>query len=200
MSGTPSSPFAIPVMGDDVAMEVLQWIGAFRALREALIISFNMQDYDFWGHGRLSMLLRRQIAYGAKVILLTTPPPGKGTGKAFKEKLALLENLAREGVEIHLHERLHAKAYIFLDDRELCMTIVGSANLTSRGFGVRGMPQEDWLELAILTADPDVHRASVELAKKRLVGDSESLDFAAWATKNHEKIAQARGETQWRIH
>lgn len=191
-----SSPLATPVMGDDVAMEVLQWIGAFRALREALIISFNMQDYDFWGHGRLSVLLRRQIAYGAKVILLTTPPPGKeGTGKVFKEKLALLENLAREGVEIHLHERLHAKAYIFLDDRELCMTIVGSANLTSRGFGVRGMPQEDWLELAILTADPDVHRATVKLVEKRLVGDSETLDFAIWAAKNYEKIARAKGGT-----
>ena len=52
-------------MGDDVAKEVLQWIGAFRALKEALVISFNMQDYDFWGHGRLSDLLRRQIGIGA---------------------------------------------------------------------------------------------------------------------------------------
>ncbi len=52
-------------MGDDVAMEVLQWIGAFRALSEAFVISYNMQDYDFWGHGRLSDLLRRQIGNGA---------------------------------------------------------------------------------------------------------------------------------------
>ncbi|MBT9148463.1 MAG: hypothetical protein DDT32_02237 [Syntrophomonadaceae bacterium] len=75
------------------------------------------------------------------------------------------------------------------------MTIVGSANLTSRGFGVRGASQEDWLELAILTADPDVYRATVELARKRLFGDSETLDFATWAAKNYEKIALAKGGT-----
>jgi len=196
MSGTPSSPFAIPVMGDDVAMEVLQWIGAFRALREALVISYNMQDYDFWGHGRLSDLLRRQIGNGAKITLLTTPPPGKGASQAFKDKLSLLENLNREGIEIHLHERVHAKAYIFIDDRELCMTIVGSANLTSRGFGVWGVSQEDLLELAILTADPDVHRATIELAKKRFLGDSETVDFATWAAENYGKIALAKGGTQ----
>ncbi|MBT9143360.1 MAG: hypothetical protein DDT29_01761 [Dehalococcoidia bacterium] len=195
MIGIPSAPFAIPVMGDDVAMEVLQWIGAFRALREAFVISYNMQDYDFWGHGRLSDLLRRQVGNGAKITLLTTPPPGKGVNQAFKDKLWLLENLSREGIEIYLHDRLHAKAYIFTDDRELCMTIVGSANLTSRGFGVRGASQEDWLELAILTADPDVYRATVELARKRLFGDSETLDFATWAAKNYEKIALAKGGT-----
>ena len=195
MSGTRSTPFAIPVMGDDVAMEVLQWIGASRALRKVFVISYNMQDYDFWGHGRLSDLLRRQVGNGAKITLLTTPPPGAGANQAFKDKFSLLENLNREGVEIHLHERVHAKAYIFTDDRELCMTIVGSANLTSRGFGVRGASQEDLLELAILTADPDVYRATVELAKKRLFGDSETLDFATWSVKNYEKIAQAKGGT-----
>jgi phosphatidylserine/phosphatidylglycerophosphate/cardiolipin synthase-like enzyme len=180
-------------MGDDVAKEVLQWIGAFRALREAFVISYNMQDYDFWGHGRLSDLLRRQIGNGAKVTLLTTPPPGTGANQAFKDKLWLLENLNREGIEIYLHDRLHAKAYIFTDDRELCMTIVGSANLTSRGFGVRGVPEDNLLELALLSADPDVHRATVDLAKKRLLGDLETLDFATWAANNYEKIVRAKG-------
>ncbi len=195
MTRVQSSPLATPVMGDDVAMEVLQWIGAFRALREALVISYNMQDYDFWGHGRLSDLLRRQVGNGAKITLLTTPPPGKGTNQAFKDKLLLLENLNREGVEIHLHERVHAKAYIFTDDREFCMVIVGSANLTSRGFGVRGVSQDDLLELAILTADPDVHRVTVELAKERLFGDRETVDFTTWVTDNYEKIALAKGGT-----
>ena len=195
MSGTSGMPFAIPVMGDEVAMEVLQWIGAFRALKEAFIISFNMQDYDFWGHGRLSDLLRRQIGNGAKVTLLTTPPPGKGTNQAFREKLLLLENLNREGVDIHLHEHVHAKAYIFIDDRELSMTIVGSPNLTSRGFGVKGAPEVDLLEMALLTADPDVRIATVNLAEKRLFGNSETLDFATWVTNNHENIARAKGGT-----
>jgi phosphatidylserine/phosphatidylglycerophosphate/cardiolipin synthase-like enzyme len=182
-------------MGHDVAMEVLQWIGAFRALREAFVISYNMQDYDFWGHGRLSDLLRRQVGNGARITLLTTPPPGTGANQAFKDKLSLLENLNREGVEIYLHDRVHAKTYLFLDDRSLCMAIVGSVNLTSRGFGIRDMPEEDLLELAILSADPDVHRATVELVKKRLLGDDETVDFGTWAAKNHEKIARAKGGT-----
>ena len=194
MSGTRSTPFAIPVMGDDVAMEVLQWIGSFRALSEAFVISYNMQDYDFWGHGRLSDLLRRQIGNGAKITLLTTPPPGKGTNQAFKDKLSLLENLNQNGVEIHLNEQLHAKAYIFLDDRELLMTIVGSPNLTSRGFGVRGT-SDNWLELALLTSDPDVYQATVDLVTKKLLGHSETVDFATWVISNQNKIALAKGGT-----
>lgn len=181
------------MMGDDVAKEVLQWIGAFRALKEALVISFNMQDYDFWGHGRLSDLLRRQIGNGAKVTLLTTPPPGrKGTKKAFKDKLSLLENLNQNGVEIHLNKQLHAKAYLFLDDRELIMTIVGSPNLTSRGFGVRGT-SDNWLELALLTSAPDVYQSTVDLVTEKLLGHSETVDFATWVINNQNKIAQAKG-------
>jgi len=195
MTRVQSSPLATPVLGDDVAMEVFQWIGAFRALREALVISYNMQDYDFWGHGQLSYLLRRQISNGAKITLLTTPPPGrKGTKKAFKDKLSLLENLNQNGVEIHLNEQLHAKAYIFLDDRELLMTIVGSPNLTSRGFGVRGT-SDNWLELALLTSDPDVYQATVALVTKKLLGHSETVDFATWVISNQNKIALAKGGT-----
>ena len=43
------TPIVTPGLGDDVAKEVLQWIGAFRSLTKATIISYNMQDYDFWG-------------------------------------------------------------------------------------------------------------------------------------------------------
>ena len=123
--------FATPVLGHEVALEVLQCIGAFRLLKEAFIISYNMQDYDFWGNGRLSMLLRRQLANGARIILMTTPPSGKGNNQAFKDKFTLLEELDRNGVDIYLHDRLHAKAYLFLDDRTVKTTVVGSANLPS---------------------------------------------------------------------
>ena len=87
-------PVVTPCLGDDVAQEVLQWIGAFRMLNKATIVSYNMQDYDFWGEGRLSHHLLRQLAHGAHVVVMTTPPPGQtGTGDAFKEKLQLLEEL-----------------------------------------------------------------------------------------------------------
>ena len=54
-----NTPIVTPALGDDVAKEVLQWIGAFRLLTKATIISYNMQDYDFWGNGLLSNLLIR---------------------------------------------------------------------------------------------------------------------------------------------
>lgn len=193
MTTAAPSPFAKPVMGDEVAAEVLQWIGAFTALSRAFVISFNMQDYDFWGYGRLSALLLRQLAYGAKITLMTTPPPGQGGGQKFREKYTLLEELVRNGVDVYLNDQLHAKAYLFIDDRESKMTIVGSANLTSAGFGSRTAPQDDLLELALLTPDPDVHGATVDVIEKRLLADINTSDFATWTAKNLDKIARAKG-------
>lgn len=174
-------------------MEVLQRIGTFRMLKEALVISYNMRDYDFWGHGRLSALLRRQLANGARVILMTTPPPGKGGNKAFKEKLFLLEELDRNGISIYLNDMLHAKAYLFVDDREVRTTIVGSANLTEGGFGIKGAPADSLLELALITGDPDVHRTTVEVIRTKLIGNPKTLDFAVWVIINRKKIALAKG-------
>jgi phosphatidylserine/phosphatidylglycerophosphate/cardiolipin synthase-like enzyme len=186
--------FATPILGHEVALEVLQCIGAFRLLKEAFIISYNMQDYDFWGHGRLSTLLRRQLANGARIVLMTTPPPGKGDNRPFKDKFTLLEELNRNGVNIYLHDRLHAKAYLFLDDREVKTTIVGSANLTQKGFGLREAPEGSYLELALITGDPEVHRQTIDVIQKKLIGNLKTLDFATWIAMNREKIALAKGE------
>ena len=193
MDNTGSRPYLAPVLGHEVAMEVLRCIGASQLLEEALIISYNMQDYDFWRHGRLSTLLRRQLANGARVSLMTTPPPGKGTNKAFKDKLSLLEELDRNGVIVYLNEMLHAKAYLFLDGREVKTTIVGSANLTERGFGLRKAPADSWLELALTTRDPEVHYLVSGVIQKKIIGDSRTLDFATWVAVNRKKIALAKG-------
>lgn len=182
-----------PILGHQVAMEVLQCIGAFRLLKEALIISYNMQDYDFWGQGRMSTLLRRQIANGAKVTLMTTPPAGKGTKKAFKDKLFLLEELNRNGVNVYLNEDAHAKAYLFVDDREVKTTIVGSANLTRKGFGIWRAPEKSLLELAFITVNPEVHHKTTEVIQMELIGDSRTMDFKTWVASNPEKIALAKG-------
>ena len=134
MQANSSIPVITPALGDDVAKEVLQWIGTFRLLSSATIISYNMQDYDFWGNGFLSHLLIRQLAYGAQITVMTTPPPGKnGKNLAFRSKLQLLEDLDQKGAEVYLHPDLHAKAYLFQDSQESEMVIVGSPNLTSRG-------------------------------------------------------------------
>lgn len=183
-----------PILGDEVAEEVLQWIGAYRTLTKATIISYNMQDYEFWGNGRLSRLLGRQLAYGAEVVVMTTPPPGKNGHKTnFRKKLVLLEELQRNGVQIYLHERLHAKAYLFLDSRNSTRLIVGSPNLTSRGFGQQTSPSNNLLELALLTGDPQSYSSTLQVIESSLVGASATLDFASWVSQNRDKVAQARG-------
>ena len=185
-----------PCLGDAVAREVLQWIGAFRLLRKATIISYNMQDYDFWGNGRLSKHLLRQLALGAQVTVMTTPPPGNnGRRRAFKQKLALLEELDRNGAEIYLHTQLHAKAYLFQDDKQAEMLIVGSANLTSAGFGTRGAGENDLLELALLTGDRLVYESTNALIEDSIIGDPKTMNFATWAANNVPKIAEAKGAT-----
>ncbi len=184
---------ATPILGNEVAAEVLQCIGAFRVLKEALIVSYNMQDYDFWDQGRLSWLLRRQIANGAKVTLLTTPPPGKSTKQAFKDKLTLLEDLSTSGIDIYLNERLHAKAYLFFDQEEMKTTIVGSANLTKGGFGIRSAPLDCLLELALITYDPEVHKKTANVIYNKIIGDIQSMDFYTWRILNRERIGLAKG-------
>ena len=194
MSAASSLPILTPGLGDDVAKEVLQWIGAFTQLEQATIISFNMQDYDFWGNGRLSSHLLRQLALGARIVVMTTPPRGKtGLGVEFKRKLSLLEDLEKNGAEVYLHERLHAKAYLFLDSNDSKMLIVGSANLTSGGFGRRGKGSDDLLELALLTGDPQTYSSTLRVIEAKLFGASDTMDFATWVGLNRSKVAQAKG-------
>ena len=194
MTPDSNAPLVTPCLGDDVAKEVLQWIGAFRQLTRATIISYNMQDYDFWGNGRLSILLLRQLALGAEIVVMTTPPPGAtGSGTAFREKLSLLEDLQKNGADVYLHERLHAKAYLFLDSDDSKMLIVGSANLTSSGFGRRGATSNDLLELALLTGESQIYSSTLQVIEAKLFGDSGTLDLATWVGKNRSKVAQAKG-------
>ena len=55
--------------GGGVALEVLQAIGYRTVLTKATIVSYNMQDYDFWGQGNLSRLLLLELSLGASVRL-----------------------------------------------------------------------------------------------------------------------------------
>lgn len=188
------SPIVTPALGDDVAQEVLQWIGAFRMLSDATIISYNMQDYDFWGNGVLSHHLLRQLSFGAHITVMTTPPPGNtGAGNTFKNKLALLEELHNRGAHVYVHPHLHAKAYLFRDDRNQEMVIVGSPNLTDSGFGTRGTHKPNLLELALLTGDPGIYASTAQFIGARLIGNPGTLDFSAWIANNLGKVAQAKG-------
>ena len=183
-----------PALGNEVAKTVLQWIGVVRQLEDATIISYNMQDYDFWGNGRLSDHLLRQLSFGARIVVMTTPPPGKnGEKPAFKKKLALLEKLVQQGADVYLHEHLHAKAYLFNDSDHAKMLVVGSPNLTSRGFGGFQANSDDLLELALLTGDSCTYSCTLEFIENQILGHPDTQSFAIWARCHRTQVAQAKG-------
>lgn len=179
------------INGQEVALEVLQWIGYRTHLSRAIVISYNMQDYDFWGAGALSHLLLRQLALGASVTVITTPPPGKATNNAFKEKYQLLHQLDAQGVDVQLNENLHAKAYVFQTTEGEQAAIVGSANLTSRGFGDRNMPGADLVEMAFVTSDQALYDEACAFAAEEIGLHAQTVSYATWFSLKSAEIGKA---------
>jgi len=185
-----SQPISV-LDGGEVALEVLQAIGYRTTLRTATIVSYNMQDYDFWGQGVLSHLLLRQLSLGASIQLMTTPPPGKVTSQGFKTKYQLLSALQKNGVAIYLNEKLHAKAYLFLDSNQTTTAIVGSANLTGPGFGMTLAPHDNLVEMALLTGDSTLFQGALEFVDQKILNDKRTEDFATWFSRNSMEIGKA---------
>jgi hypothetical protein len=183
-------PFSI-LDGGDVALEVLQVIGYRTTLKRATIVSYNMQDYDFWGHGALSHLLLRQLNLGASVRVMTTPPPGKPTRTAFREKYKLLAALESKGVEVLLNEKLHAKAYLFLDSGNFATSIIGSVNMTGPGFGLVLTPKDSLIEMAVFTGDPTVFDKANKFVETKIVEDKRTVTFGGWFARNSIEIGKA---------
>ena len=179
------------VDGKEVATEVLQAINYRTRLRSATIISYNMQDYDFWGQGRLSQLLLKQLSWGAAIRLVTTPPPGGVTSAGFGNKYALLSALSGNGGEVLLNEKLHAKAYLFLDAGGMATTVVGSANLTRGGFGVRATPADNLVECAMVCGEVSVLQAALRFVEAKIVGDSRTEGYATWFSRHRTEIRDA---------
>jgi hypothetical protein len=177
--------------GGEIAIEVLQAIGYRTTLRSATIVSYNMQDYDFWGNGRLSHLLMRQLAFGASIRLVTTPPPGTPAKATFRSKYSLLSTLDKNGVQVFLNEKLHAKAYLFLDSTDTTTTIVGSANLTESGFGMTLTSLESLVELAMLSSDSPTLDKALEFVGTKILADPRTEDFATWFSRNSAEIGKA---------
>ena len=177
--------------GAEVALEVLQAMSYRGVLKNATIVSYNMQDYDFWGHGSLSHLLLRQLSLGASIRLMTTPPPGRPTNNTFKNKYALLRQLVNNGIAVYLNEKLHAKAYLFLDTKEATTAIVGSVNLTEHGFGLRSAAAANLVEMAAFSEDRTVFQIANDFVDRKIVGDSRTEDFATWFARNSAEIGKA---------
>lgn len=191
------APTAAPIApmpfldGGDIALEVLQAIGYRTVLTSATIVSYNMQDYEFWGHGTLSHLLLRQLAFGASIRLLTTPPPGKAHTAGFRGKYALLSNLQKNGVSVFLNDKLHAKAYIFRDTTNRATTIVGSANLTGPGFGLHSTPLDSLVEMGVVCEGAEHFDSAIHFVEQKIVNDKRTVDFGTWFTRNSAEIAKA---------
>jgi hypothetical protein len=177
--------------GGDIALEVLQAISYRVVLKTATIVSYNMQDYDFWGHGRLSHLLLRQLSLGASIRLMTTPPPGRPTGASFKAKYTLLAELVKNGVAVYLNDKLHAKAYLFHDTKDATAAIVGSANLTGPGFGLHHAPADSLVEMAVFSAEHAVFQMADDFVDRKIVLDHRTEDFATWFARNSVEIGKA---------
>lgn len=177
--------------GGEIALEVLQAISYRVALREATIVSYNMHDYDFWGHGKLSHLLLRQLSLGASIRLMTTPPPGKPTQAAFKNKYALLAELVKNGVAVYVNEKLHAKAYLFLDNRDMTTAIVGSANLTGPGFGLLHAPADSLVEMAVFSADRAIFKTANDFVDSKIISDGRTEEFSTWFSRHSVEIGKA---------
>jgi hypothetical protein len=188
----PTPPLVEPLMGSDVANEILQCIGAFRLLRSALIVTYTMQDYDFAGHGLVSDLLRRQLALGAQITVLTTPPPFDPKKNPYRDKLALLEKLEKDGVRVLLNERIHAKVYLFVDSDDRYTAIVGSTNLSYGGLGAKPTSGRTLLELSLLSVCPEIFQSTDSLVKTKILGDRDTMDFATWRSLNLGDIAVAK--------
>ena len=188
--GRPSSSISY-LDGGEVALEVLQAINYRTALKSATIVSYNMQDYAFWGQGNLSHLLLRQLTLGAVIRLMTTPPPGKPTKAGFRDKYLLLSNLQKNGVSVYLNEKLHAKAYLFQDTKDATTAIVGSANLTGPGFGLQHAPSDSLVEMAVLCEGTGVFEAANEFIDKKVLNDNRTEDFATWFSRNSTEIGKA---------
>jgi hypothetical protein len=103
--------------------------------KEIILVSPFLSHSMLWRTSKLGRLLDDWVADGAKVSLITRPPPLNDHG--------VFEDLETRGIAALFHERLHSKLYMFQVDtarvtygrKQEDLLVLGSANLTESGFG-----------------------------------------------------------------
>jgi hypothetical protein len=103
--------------------------------KEVILVSPFLSHSMLWRTSRLGRLLDDWVADGAKVSLITRPPP--------IDDHSVFEDLETRGIAALFHERLHSKLYMFQVDtarvtygrKQEDLLVLGSANLTESGFG-----------------------------------------------------------------
>jgi hypothetical protein len=116
----------------------------------------------------LGGMLFSQVEDGARVALVTAPPPDK--------ELGWLEQLEARGITAYLYPRLHAKLYAFLLDEDRLddptlqgstsishLILIGSANFTEAGLGLATDGGNEELCYALPQADCDTVSTYVRL-------------------------------------
>lgn len=103
--------------------------------KEVVLVSPFISQSLLIRTAKLGRLLDNLVEDGTKVSLITLPPKA--------DDLSFFSDLEARGIELLFHPRLHAKLYVFCVDHARVshgrnyddLIIVGSANLTERGFG-----------------------------------------------------------------
>ncbi len=109
--------------------------------REVILISPFLSEDLFAFRSPFSKVISDIHDDGATITLITLPPKDSAQFQFF-------EKIDSDGIEVLFHDRLHAKLYLFdvepdayatpEDARQDRLAIIGSANLTKKGFGIPG--------------------------------------------------------------
>lgn len=144
-----------------------------------MIVTPFLQDVDMGNNRTLRTFLEQQIKADTEIELFTMPPPLK-RGAEFRRKYNLLETYSRIGTRVFLNNNLHAKVFCFNNDDSMLITMLGSANLTSKGL-------YESLEVAMFSARQAVYH-SVMANLRMFLRDKDTTDFLAWQLKNWSMI------------
>lgn len=98
-----------------------------------------------------------------------------GSAREIRRKWDLLDRMDRNGIPVRVNAALHAKVYLFIDDRRP-MSMIGSANLTGGGM-------EKHVELALVSHNHDLNRR-VEAAVGRFLEMPTTKTFRRWVVDN----------------
>jgi hypothetical protein len=181
VTGVPGGLSTIDAIdGPELALSLLKGFQSVR-LTDIWIVTPFLHDFDQWPLKPvpLSNLLVEHCSRGVRVTLVTKPPD---VGDDKKERL--LTVLSTNGVRVKVNDRLHAKIYLFREEREggTVLWHVGSSNLTFPGL-------RRWLETSMRGYRVAEYEEAFGAAY-RIAEEADTLDFDFWWSVNRTKKGQ----------
>ena len=174
----------IIIATNDIRLQLLKSLASPQT--KIIIVTPFLQDVDMGGSRGVRTFLGQQIKSRAEIELLTTPPDlTKAKSGEFRRKYNLLRDYSLLGTSVFLNPKLHAKAFCFNNEDVRRITVLGSANLTSKGL-------YDNLELAFLSARDAVYH-SVMANVRVFMRHQDTTPLDVWVTRNALAIKTATG-------